>query len=596
MKPIVAFDIEVFRNYFLVKFKRHGSGAIREFEMSDGSGYDLDVRGILDTISRCTLIGFNSNKYDVPMLAYALSGASCEQLKGASDFLINSGVQPWQFVQRLSLTLPQIDHIDLIEVVPGMVGLKIYGGRMHAPKMQDLPLDHDALVEPDDRQRIRDYCGNDLDITLMLFDKFRKQIELRAQMSKDIGVDLRSKSDAQIAEAILKDRIARRIGHKISKPEIVARSFKYRFPDFVSARGEPLSEVIELVRDSKFVVDAGGYVQMPKNLADAKIRIGNGVYRMGLGGLHSSEKSVAHHADSKTLLVDRDVASFYPAIIIETELFPKHLGRHFLQEYRDIRDRRITAKRAGDKTTADTLKIVLNGSFGKFGSPYSTLYSPDLLIQTTVTGQLSLLMLIERIEAAGIAVISANTDGIVIKCPKARYDTLLEVIAEWEFITNFETEETRYNAIYSRDVNNYIAIKEHGGIKLKGAYAPPEPVASSWPSPHNQICVEAVCNLIEFGIPIEATICECTDVRQFVTIRTVKGGAMWRGEYVGKAVRWIASTIGDQPMRYRTTGNKVPNTDYCRPLMELPTSLPSDIDFDYYIAEANGILKDISYT
>lgn len=64
-----------------------------------------------------------------------------------------------------------------------------------------------------------------------------------------------------------------------------------------------------------------------------------------------------------------------------------------------------------------TFKIVLNGTFGKLGSKYSFLYSPNLMIQVTITGQLALLMLIEALEAAGISVVSANTDGIVSRCP-----------------------------------------------------------------------------------------------------------------------------------------------------------------------------------
>ena len=47
------------------------------------------------------------------------------------------------------------------------------------------------------------------------------------------------------------------------------------------------------------------------------------------------------------------------------------------------------AKRTGDKVTNEAMKIMINGSFGKFGSKWSVLYSPDLLIQTTVTGQLA---------------------------------------------------------------------------------------------------------------------------------------------------------------------------------------------------------------
>jgi DNA polymerase elongation subunit (family B) len=593
-KPLVAFDIEVFRDYFLAKFTRVDNGAVREFEMFDGQ--PLDRRNLLDTMRRSTLIGFNSRNFDAPLIGYALRGASCEEIKAAAEYIIGARVQGWMFERERACEITGLDHIDLIEVAPGIVSLKIYGGRMHAKKMQDLPYHHDALIETAERRAVvRDYCGNDLDTTIALFRKFEKQIELRAKMSQEYGVDLRSKSDAQIAEAVIKDKVSRLIGYKISKPEIVPRSFKYRFPNFLRAKSETFAGVLKMVADANFVVDAGGYVKMPEALAEAKIGIGQGVYRMGIGGLHSSEKSIAHEANDDVMLVDRDVASFYPAIIIETELFPKHLGRHFLHVYRDIRDTRIRAKNSGDKVTADTLKIVLNGSFGKFGNPYSTLYAPDLLIQTTVTGQLALLMLIERIEAAGIPVVSANTDGIVIKCPRRRRQDLFDIIAGWELETGFETEETPYRAIYSRDVNNYFALKDKGGFKLKGAYAPPEPVASSWPSPHNQICVDAVCDYLEYGIPLDVTVHACSDIRQFVTIRTVKGGAIYKGQRLGKAVRWIVSTKGDEPIRYESNGNKVAGTDRCRPMMELPDQMPDDIDYEFYVREARDILKDIGY-
>ena len=57
-------------------------------------------------------------------------------------------------------------------------------------------------------------------------------------------------------------------------------------------------------------------VMMPKELADLKIEIGAGTYRMGIGGLHSCESRQVVRADDDMLLLDRDVASYYPAIII----------------------------------------------------------------------------------------------------------------------------------------------------------------------------------------------------------------------------------------------------------------------------------------
>ena len=148
-----------------------------------------------------------------------------------------------------------------------------------------------------------------------------------------------------------------------------------------------------------------------------------------------------------------------------------------------------------DKTTADSLKITVNGSFGKLGSPYSVLFSPDLMLRVTVTGQLSLLMLIEEFEYEGIPVISANTDGVVLKCPREKLSAMKKVIEWWEGETGFETEESIYDAIYSRDVNNYIAIG-NGKVKTKGAYA-----ESGWQkNPTNRICVDSVIEFLTEGV------------------------------------------------------------------------------------------------
>jgi DNA polymerase elongation subunit (family B) len=593
-KPLCVLDCEVYRNYFLAKFRRLDTGAQRVFEQYEGQR--LDRAGLRETLARVTSITFNGRNYDFPILGFALTGASCEDIKRCSDLIIQAQTRPWDVERQFGFKIPETDHIDLIEVVPGMVSLKVYMGRLHCRKMQDLPIEHDAHITPEQRPVIVTYNDNDLDGTAALYAKFSKQIELRREMSRQYGVDLRSKSDAQIAEAVIKAKL-QEIGIEVRKPEVRARSFKFRFPGFLRYAGPIVQEVIQRVREADFVVDAGGYVKMPEQLAKAAIKIGQGVYRMGIGGLHSSEQRQAVTADDQTLIVDRDVASYYPAIIINTGLYPRHLGRDFLTVYRGIRDQRIAAKRSGDKTTAETLKIVLNGSFGKFGNPWSILYSPDLLIQTTVTGQLALLMLIEWIERDGIQVVSANTDGIVIKCLKDQYAFLQQTLDAWEKSTNFETEETRYAGIYSRDVNSYIALKEGGGIKLKGAYAEPEPVASSWPSPHMQVCVTAVCDYIEHGMPLELTIRACNDIRQFIEVRNVTGGATWRGEYLGRAVRWYYSTDGE-PIYYRKqnkTGghNKVAATDGCRPLMLMDGSIPNDLDYSRYVVEAQNILKDV---
>ena len=91
-----------------------------------------------------------------------------------------------------------------------------------------------------------------------------------------------------------------------------------------------------------------------------------------------------------------------------------------LAEYEKIYTERLAAKASGDKTTSETLKISLNGTFGKLASRYSVLYSPDLMLAVTLTGQLTLLMLIERLEKLGVETLSANTDGIAVRYDQHR--------------------------------------------------------------------------------------------------------------------------------------------------------------------------------
>jgi hypothetical protein len=250
---------------------------------------------------------------------------------------------------------------------------------------------------------------------------------------------------------------------------------------------------------------------------------------------------------------------------------------------------------------------VLNGSFGKFGSRYSTLYSPDLMIQVTITGQLALLMMIERAELAGIPVISANTDGVVFKCPKADYERLMGVVKQWETDTGFGTEETRYEAVYSRDVNSYIAVKPGGKVKTKGAFAnpwwekDPDPRGQFMTSPKNTICTEAVIEFLTHGVPIEHTVRSSRDIRKFVTVVKVTGGAIKDGDYLGKALRFIHSNATETPILYKNphpkTGNykKVSDSEGARPLMTLPGEFPGDVDFDWYIAKAKEMLNLVGY-
>lgn len=596
---MVIVDTEVYPNYFLALFKDIGSGKCRAFEMFEGAPLDaisLDVISLKKIMRQYTTVSFNGLGYDLYIISAAIAGANCAELKELSDAIIKSKLPPWRVAREKGVSVPQDwDHIDLIEVAPGKASLKIYGGRMHAPTMQDLPISPDDKITEEQRELLRKYCRNDVDTTELLYRKLEPAVRLREQMSEQYGIDLRSKSDAQIAEAVIKSELEKITG-KTFRPQIVEIGHVYRYasPSIVTFERQDLRDIYWRILKSPFPVGNNGSVRLPEWLQKTKIRIGETEYQMGIGGLHSCENARSIIASDDEALADFDVASYYPSIILKLGLSPKKMGGDFLKVYRSIVTRRLEAKRAGDKITADTLKICVNGSFGKLGSMYSALYAPQLLIQTTLTGQLCLLMLIERLEAHGCRVVSANTDGIVVLFKKAQERIVNEVCFEWMIDTSFDLERSDYKALYSRDVNNYIAVKRDGSTKRKGVFSEP----GLMKNPEFTIVSEAVAAYLANAKPIEETVRSCRDLTKFVAIRRVDGGGVWRDQYLGKAVRFYYSTdVGkDEHIAYAKNKNKVPRSDGARPAMTLGFAFPPDVHHDRYISLAKEALKGIGVT
>ena len=420
--------------------------------------------------------------------------------------------------------------------------------------------------------------------------------------------------------------------------------------------------VLETIRSTDIEV-LGGKVELPKTFSAFEINFDGLAYTLGIGGLHSTESNRSVRSDNECVLIDADVASQYPKIILNLGLFPKAMGRDFLPVYKSIIDARLAAKKAKDKNTDKGLKIAINGSYGKLGSGYSTLFAPHLMVAVTLTGQLSLLMLIEAAHLAGIQVVSANTDGVVFRCPRDLWDGFVlndegkatdrlrpspiqDIIDWWEAATASTLEFAEYRSIYSQGVNSYIAIKPDGGFKRKGKLANHWRKELPWggentdydpkreglkKAPSMTICADAVLGYLLHGIPVEETICGCTDIREFITIVAAAGGATWgpgapiyemvervdsKGkktrtkaltgyegeEFLGKLVRFYWSTSGNPIIKvkgHEATGNRpiVPKTDGCRPIMMLPDDFaaPPDVDYQRYIDEAYSILGEVGH-
>lgn len=580
--------MEVYQNYTLLLFKNMETKEVRRFELPLD---ELDMEMLVDTITSNQLITFNGMGYDMPLLQLVLRGDTSLQIKKASDRIIVQNLKPWNFEKEFHVKVnpPEIDHVDLMEVAPLTGGLKLYGGRLHSKSLQDLPIPPGKVVTAEDIAVLRTYCENDCDTLTDLRNALKVQSELRNQMSKTYGIDLRSKSDAQIAEAVIKKEVEAITKRRIEKPgQGAGDRFHYKIPGWMGFRA---LNILDSIRDAWFVITDKGGVLMPPELKDRKITLSQGVYRMGVGGLHSSETRQVVAEDDTHCILDVDVQSYYPAILINQGLYPRHIGPEFLKVYQSLVDRRLAAKAAGNKTVSESLKISINGTFGKLGSKWSTLYSPDLMIQVTVTGQLALLMLIEALdETMGVRVVSANTDGVTFRCRRDCVEEAKAAVKDWETITGFTMETNSYRALYSRDVNSYVAICTDGSVKTKGAYGSGLPLHKNIMHP---ICSKAVIAYVKDGSDIAKTIADCDDVRQFLCMRTVKGGAIWRGEEVGKIVRYYHAAGVDEAILYKVNNYLVPDTYGVRPAVALPPGIPDDLNRQWYLDKAKEMLEDL---
>jgi len=175
---VLVFDVECFPNYFLIAFKCIETNKVIYFERTESK--DLDFELLWFVLFNFCLVGFNSINYDIPVIFLALSGASCRTLKDATDDLILYNLRRQELEEKYKFKILPLNHIDLIEVAPLKASLKVYGGRLHCERMQDLPYDPSTALTASQMNETRFYCLNDLDLTALLCKELCPQLELRA--------------------------------------------------------------------------------------------------------------------------------------------------------------------------------------------------------------------------------------------------------------------------------------------------------------------------------------------------------------------------------------------------------------------------------
>lgn len=201
--------------------------------------------------------------------------------------------------------------------------------------------------------------------------------------------------------------------------------------------------------------------------------------------------------------------------------------------YAEMLEKRMAAKKSGDKTTANALKLIANTTYGATLNQFNDLYDPLMARSVCISGQLYLLELSEHLlaEVPGLKVVQLNTDGIMVEFDDEQYPQVIEITDEWQKRTGFELEEDKIKAIYQSNVNNYVEIAEDGGVKSKGGYLVRgiAPAGAFNINNNATIVAKAIQEYFVHGTPVEQTINECSDIAAFQLI--AKAGSMYKEAY-----------------------------------------------------------------
>lgn len=533
---LIPYDIESYPNIFtFTGYDRTGRQLI-QFE----SSWRKNNLGLLVEWLRhwanmdYTLVGFNNIGYDYPVIHGLTTGdtpANHEALYAVSQRIIST---PWE--QRFSNQVPawkqNIRQCDLFKIHhfdndAKRTSLKQVEFVMRMNNIEDLPYEPGHPIPETDEAAglLLDYNGHDVIATNDFLESSMGALKLRTKLGEKYGKDFTNHNDTKIGadiftmgmqkagvECFTPDRKPRGTHRdQINLGQVIFPYIQFERPEF--------QEVIEFLRNST--------IRETKGALNMSAVVDGFSFDFGLGGIHGSVESQSHYSDDQYVVMDADVASYYPNLAIKNRVYPEHLSTAFCDVYESLYEQRKQYSKKTHPHENKALKLALNGVYGKSNSVYSPFYDPLYTMTITVNGQLLLCLLAEKLmQIPELQMIQVNTDGLTVKYPR-KYQQHYDAVCDWwQQLTCLELEFVEYARMHIRDVNNYIAVPQDGSPKFKGAYVHAgahEPKGElDWHQNHSALVVKkAAATAILDGTPVREFILNHTDPLDFMLLAKV---------------------------------------------------------------------------
>lgn len=626
-KIVYVYDIEVFQNIFHCSVKNTETNNIYKFEISErknqlrelvkffkqvdkyitwGDYYTTNINIPANVI----FCGYNNLHYDNPIINYIIEYEDklmqyniptiCSSIFNLSKTITTSSednIDAWKH-WKYQIWFDTFDILTMLYSNKLRVGLKEIQVTMQYPNVQEFVCDWTKPLPLEDFDSMIDYNINDIESTSELLNRCKKDVDLRIAIEDEYGVRVLSKDGVNIGMKILTQKYLEKTGltwqdiKDLRSPMSIIPLKDVILP-FIKYDSPILQRVLDDMKNQIVSPGRKGY--------ENKFVFNNLRYSVGVGGIHSVNSPEIIIPRDDEMLIDIDAQSLYPSMLIEYGFYPKHLGKEFLEVYKQIKDERIEAKHNGDKVKNETLKLALNGLSGNLQNEHNFCYSPFAVMQIRINGQLLLLMLAEKLTQIGCRIVQANTDGLFVLLKKDVYSKVNSICREWEQLTKLTLEEDRFKAMYQYAINDYFAITEDNKVKEKGMFITTVKLGKGLTP---KIIPKAVISFFKDGISVEDTIKNCTDIRDF--LMSEKTGKQWHVEYMNeeqqRTNRFYASTNGGYLWKWKYS-NDSDAKSYQNMLTASGVTLLNKFDdkpikerkinYRYYIMEAYKIIRDL---
>ena len=571
-KGFTVVDVEVFPNYALcmgyhsngkasILYKKHDNRVVVPYKIPNE-----------------TLVTFNGKRYDMIIIALMRMNASNELIYQTSSRLIDGGEQFWKVARDLNIISLSNPHIDVLYRMKGFGGLKLYAARNNCKVLQNFEFNPSANVDNSDMvDKIESYCANDCIETYNLLLKVTDKLEVVEWLNDSYKL----RQDYALPEPTIGERVmVAATNGLISKPVVPeVQTIHYR-----GAKGLLPSKVVDLMKSHVFEVHYG-QIANPKF---PPVDVGGKLFTIGVGGIHTIDEPSLLRAENGYKIVDLDVSSYYPNIILNNDFLPAVM----LGAYRSILNRRTEAVKSGRVVEADALKLVGNSIFGQLKNPNSALYNPTSFLNVVLSGQLYLLELAQLLVGVGARIVSANTDGIMIYVNDDGYQ---KAVSYWSKKTSFSVKTVEYTHFMQTSVSDYIARDTEGKFKLKGRWGCDE----IFPTPdkgldrnyYPPVIVKCEIARMMQGSSWRETMASLNNPLDYLYKRSARKGFNYKQNPLGKVARWVLGNTGECLTDSR--GHKVPYSMHALPVVNLENLKISHVCKNNYMALSNSLQEDI---